>query len=122
MKDEKTKDKGRDVFISYASDKGDSIELGDRQAADNVCSALESRDIRCWIAPRDILGGAAWGKEINAALSKARVMVLVFTSSADNSNYVELGGRPRMPGEHKVHPYIHPEILCRGESCIRLYS
>ncbi|NIM18516.1 MAG: TIR domain-containing protein, partial [Candidatus Aminicenantes bacterium] len=51
--------------------------------------ALESRGIRCWIAPRDILGGAAWVKEINAALSKARVMVLVFTSSADNSNYVQ---------------------------------
>jgi formylglycine-generating enzyme required for sulfatase activity len=90
MKDEETKNTGRDVFISYASDKGDSTEPGDRQAADNVCAALESRGIRCWIAPRDILGGAAWGKEINAALSKTRVMVLVFTSSADKSNYVEL--------------------------------
>jgi hypothetical protein len=26
-----------------------------------------------------------------------------------------------MPGEHKVHPYMHPESLCRGESCIRPY-
>ncbi len=26
-----------------------------------------------------------------------------------------------MPGEHKVHPYLHLETLCRGESCIRLY-
>jgi formylglycine-generating enzyme required for sulfatase activity len=90
MKDEEMKNMGRDVFISYASDIGDSTGLGDRRAADNVCSALESRGIRCWIAPRDILGGAAWGKEINTALSKSRVMVLVFTSSADNSNYVEL--------------------------------
>jgi hypothetical protein len=24
-----------------------------------------------------------------------------------------------MPGEHKVHPYAHPETICRGESCIR---
>jgi hypothetical protein len=24
-----------------------------------------------------------------------------------------------MPDEHKVHPYAPPEILCRGESCIR---
>ncbi len=24
-----------------------------------------------------------------------------------------------MPGEHKVHPYLHPGVLCRGESCIR---
>jgi hypothetical protein len=28
-------------------------------------------------------------------------------------------GCPRIPGEHKVHPYAHPEVLCRGESCIR---
>jgi heptosyltransferase-2 len=25
----------------------------------------------------------------------------------------------RMPGEHKVHPYVHPETVCRSESCIR---
>jgi hypothetical protein len=31
MKDDETKDTGRDVFISYASDKGDSTEPGDRQ-------------------------------------------------------------------------------------------
>ncbi len=29
------------------------------------------------------------------------------------------GGCPRMPGEHKVHPYVHIETLHRGESCIR---
>ncbi len=28
-------------------------------------------------------------------------------------------GCPRISGEHKIHPYFHPEILCRGESCIR---
>jgi hypothetical protein len=32
-----------------------------------------------------------------------------------------LGACPRMPGEQKVHPYDHPETLCRGESCIRPY-
>jgi hypothetical protein len=26
-----------------------------------------------------------------------------------------------MPGEHKVHPYDHPETLCRGSVCF-LYS
>ena len=33
-----------------------------------------------------------------------------------------LGGCPTMPGEHKVHPYLHLETLCRGESCVRLYT
>jgi hypothetical protein len=30
-----------------------------------------------------------------------------------------ISGCPKMSGEHKVHPYAHPEILCRGGSCIR---
>ena len=30
-----------------------------------------------------------------------------------------MGTCPRMPGEHKVHPYLHAEVLCKGESCIR---
>jgi hypothetical protein len=25
----------------------------------------------------------------------------------------------KLAGEHKVHPYLRPEFLCRGESCIR---
>jgi hypothetical protein len=33
-----------------------------------------------------------------------------------------LTGCPRTPGEHKVHPYLRPETLCRGESCIRPYT
>jgi hypothetical protein len=28
---------------------------------------------------------------------------------------------PKRSGEHEVHPYLKPERLCRGESCIRLY-
>jgi hypothetical protein len=24
-----------------------------------------------------------------------------------------------MPGEHKVHPYVHLEVLCRGEPRVR---
>ncbi len=25
----------------------------------------------------------------------------------------------KLAGEHKVHPYLRPETICRGESCIR---
>jgi hypothetical protein len=40
MKDEEIKDKSRDVFISYASDKGDSHASRDRQAADRIYETL----------------------------------------------------------------------------------
>ena len=45
-----------DVFISYSSK--------DKPAADAACAVLESKGIRCWIAPRDIIPGADWGESI----------------------------------------------------------
>ncbi len=38
-----------DIFISHSSK--------DKLAADAACAALERNGIRCWIAPRDVVGG-----------------------------------------------------------------
>lgn len=69
-----------DIFISYSSK--------DKLAADAACAILESKGIRCWIAPRDILPGADWGESIVDALSQARVFVLVFSSHANASQQI----------------------------------
>jgi TIR domain len=69
-----------DIFISYASK--------DKLIADAACAILESKGIRCWIAPRDILPGADWGESIVDALSNARVFVLVFSSHANASQQI----------------------------------
>jgi hypothetical protein len=69
-----------DVFISYSSK--------DKSAADAVCATLESRGIRCWIAPRDILPGADWGEAIINAIEASRLMLLVFSSNANESQQV----------------------------------
>lgn len=69
-----------DIFISYSSK--------DKLIADAACAILESRGIRCWIAPRDILPGADWGESIVDALSHARVFVLVFSSHANASQQI----------------------------------
>jgi hypothetical protein len=50
-----------DVFISYSSK--------DNPAADATCAVQESKDMRCWIAPRDM----------------SRVLVLVFSANANLS-------------------------------------
>ncbi|HEY3274520.1 MAG TPA: toll/interleukin-1 receptor domain-containing protein [Methanocella sp.] len=70
-----------DVFISYSS--------GDKPVADAICHALESRKVRCWIAPRDVLPGKAFEKAILDAISDARVFVLVFSSGSNKSGHVE---------------------------------
>ena len=69
-----------DVFISYAHH--------DKTVADAVCAGLEAAGIRCWIAPRDIIAGTPWPRAIPPAVKQSRVMVLIFSSSANQSDYV----------------------------------
>ena len=69
-----------DVFISYASK--------DKNVADAVCARLEASGIRCWIAPRDIVAGTSYGEAIIEAIHGAKVMVLVFSSSANASGHI----------------------------------
>jgi tetratricopeptide (TPR) repeat protein len=66
-----------DVFISYSHH--------DKAAADAVCAKLEQHQIRCWIAPRDVIPGIEWADCIINAIHTTRVMVLVFSSNANES-------------------------------------
>ena len=70
-----------EVFISHSSK--------DKAIADAVCAALESAKIRCWIAPRDILAGLSWASAIEPAITKSRIMVLIFSSYSNNSKYTK---------------------------------
>jgi formylglycine-generating enzyme required for sulfatase activity len=69
-----------DVFISYPHQ--------DQAIADQVRAMLEDNGIKCWIAPRDILPSADWAKAIVAAINRCRVMLLIFSSSANGSTQI----------------------------------
>jgi hypothetical protein len=69
-----------DVFISHAS--------LDKTTADAACAALEAAGIRCWIAPRDIMPGADWSAAIVEGLGLCRLLVLVFSEHANQSDQV----------------------------------
>ncbi len=70
-----------DVFISYASP--------DKPTADAVCARLESRRIRCWIAPRDVLPGMDYGQALVEAIKQSRLVVLVFSGRSNDSPQVK---------------------------------
>jgi formylglycine-generating enzyme required for sulfatase activity len=70
-----------DVFVSHSSK--------DKPAADAVCAVLEAQGIRCWVAPRDIIPGRDWGESIVEAIKGARVMVLIFSANANNSEHIK---------------------------------
>lgn len=81
-----------DVFISHSS--------RDKPAADALCAALEHARIRCWIAPRDLIPGRPFSGEIIRGIKSCRVMVLVFSSSSNESpdvlREVQLATRHRL--------------------------
>ena len=69
------------VFISHSSK--------DRPTADAICTHLESAGIKCWIAPRNIEPGTTWTKGIMQGLEACRVLILVFSEHANDSDHVE---------------------------------
>ena len=69
-----------DAFISYAT--------ADKTAADAACAVLEATGIRCWVAPRDISPGREYAAAIIDAIDRCRVMVLIFSSNANDSPQV----------------------------------
>ena len=82
-----------DIFISYSQP--------DRDCAFALTSRLEQDGIGCWIAPRDIAPAADWAESIIDAISAARIMILVFSSSSNDSAQV------RREVERAVHKQLH---------------
>ena len=69
------------IFISHSSK--------DRKTALTICGTLERRGLACWISSRDIRAGDNYQEAIFAAIESARVMNLVFTGNANNSDDVK---------------------------------
>jgi TIR domain len=70
-----------DIFVSYCT-------KSDRDAAHDLVAYVEAHGIECWIAPRDVQGGMEWAAEIVNAITVAKVMVLIFSASANSSPQV----------------------------------
>ena len=69
-----------EVFICHSSIDGSSAQA--------VVAALEAKNIRCWIAPRDIVPGAEWGAAILEGIAASKLLLLVFSPSANASRQV----------------------------------
>lgn len=95
-----------DVFISYSTH--------DKAVADRICHALEERQIRCWIAPRDVPYGADWPRAIMDALATARAVVLVFTRNTNASQAVRKEVLTAVENGAIVIPFRTEEVLPEG--------
>jgi formylglycine-generating enzyme required for sulfatase activity len=69
------------VFITHSS--------RDYKKSRAVVDILEQNGIRCWISERDIGAGDNYGDAIVDAIENAKVMVLVFSTNANNSEEIK---------------------------------
>jgi hypothetical protein len=72
---------GKKVFISHSSK--------DSKTATAICTALEARGHECWMSSRDIKPGENFQGTIVRAIREAGVMVLVFSTNANNSDEIK---------------------------------
>ncbi len=69
------------VFISYKAEEFDEALW--------VKNELEANDISCWLAPMSIPGGSSYANEIDRAIRDCDVFVLILSSRAQSSIWVE---------------------------------
>ena len=68
------------VFISHAA--------SDHAIAEELCTQLEARGVRCWFAPRDVPPGREFTGAISQALNRSRYLVVLVSAAADQSTAV----------------------------------
>ncbi len=70
-----------DVFISHARK--------DEQMAHAICEKLESAQVRCWIAQRDMSAGQDWTEATRNAIGSSQLMVLLLSENASAAVHME---------------------------------
>lgn len=70
-----------DVFISYSTKNTEHAEA--------IYEKLEGNDIKCWFAPKNIDTATNFAEEIMLGIKPAKVVVLVFSKYAQESEYVK---------------------------------
>jgi ABC-type amino acid transport substrate-binding protein len=92
-----------EVFISYCSE--------DKNIADAVCAGLEAEKIACWIAPRDVPLGTQYGAAIIDAINETRIMVVIFSSHANQSRHVSNEIERAVSNGDAVIPFRIEDVL-----------
>jgi adenylate cyclase len=95
-----------DVFVSYSA--------ADRAPALSVVEGLESRGLRCWVAPRDIPAGSEYGEEIVGAIKGCRILVLIFSAQANSSPHVRREVERAVSARRAILPFRVEDITPTG--------
>ncbi len=92
-----------DIFVSYSQP--------DRDRAFALVQRVEARGISVWIAPRDVSPSADWAAEIIDAISSARLMLLVFSGSSNDSGQVRREVERAVHKQLRILPFRIEDVL-----------
>ena len=95
-----------DVFLSYAA--------ADKEAALAVLAGLEGKGVRCWIAPRDIPAGSEYGEQIVEAIKACRIVVVIFSASANASPHVRREVERAVSAQRAIVPFRVENVAPTG--------
>lgn len=96
-----------DVFISYSTK--------DKVTADAICHILEENDMKCWIAPRNISSGQPYAEEILNAIKTTKIVVLVFSSNSQASQFVQKEINLSFSNSKPIISFVIDESLPQGD-------
>ncbi|MGQ8366128.1 toll/interleukin-1 receptor domain-containing protein [Glaciecola sp. 1036] len=92
-----------DAFISYASE--------DKTYAFKICDYLESRGLKCWIAPRNVRPSREYAEEILLGIEHSRTMVLVLSDAANASPFVSREIERAVSHRKPIFPFRIEDVL-----------
>lgn len=76
-----------------------------------MCARLEQSGLRCWVAPRDIPPGTAYGAAILDGINEATVMVVILSHQSNISTYVSKEVERAIAKGVSVIPFRIEDIL-----------
>lgn len=106
-----------EVFISYKSIYVDIVKA--------ICHVMESENIRCWYAPRDLdmsSGGYDFDDSIMKAISNCKVVVIILTNEALDSEWVKIEIAQAQKKGKIIIPYVVSEITRENGLLMRLQN
>ena len=90
----------RDVFICHRT------AAPDQDIADAICSRLEERGLRCWIAPRNILAGSQnYERDIMKGVESCRLFLLVSSFKSIYSEDCEMELKAAVLDDKALYSY-----------------
>jgi len=100
------------VFISYSNK--------DKTIADAICAKLEENNVRCWIAPRDVLPGMDYGDAIISAINGSEIVILAFSGNTNKSEHVKNEVERAASGGKTIIPFRVENVVPSGSLALHL--